>query len=372
MIAQKICRLLVAALTLTAVPAGAQTADPPTGLSGYMDFNYTKPQFGDGVLDFHRFVLLVTHRFSDRLRFVGELELEHAFVEGLEPGGELELEQAYLDFLLTRAFNVRAGMMLVPIGILNERHEPPVFYGVHRPLVDTVLVPTTWFETGAGVHGEIGQGWRYRAYVMAPLNAAEFNADEVLRGGRQKGSQANAGRAAVTGRLEYVGVRGLTAGASFWRGDSGFEFRPRFDVPTRVVEADARFARDRLELRAQFVRVGIDHADLLNQALAIRIGIDPNIARVAQGWYAEAGYRVVASAPWGELGVFARYEDVDTQHRMPAGATPLDEFVRSSWTTGVTLWPEPDVAIKVDYTWLRSRGPFPAPDAFAIGVGWWF
>jgi hypothetical protein len=363
------------AILFTAATATAQTAPPvesPTGLSGYMDVNYTKRQFEDGVLDFHRFVLLVTHRFSDRLRFVGELELEHAFVEGLEPGGELELEQAYIDFLLTRAFNVRAGMMLVPIGILNERHEPPVFYGVHRPLVDTVIVPTTWFETGAGVHGELGHGWRYRAYVMAPLNAAEFTADEVLRGGRQKGSQANAGRPAVTGRLEYVGIRGLTTGVSFWSGRSGFEFRPRFDVPTRVLEADARYSRDRLELRGQFARVTVDNTAQLNQALAIRVGVDPNIPRVAQGWYLEAGYRAISGARWGELGVFARYENVDTQRRLPAGYLPLDEFRRSGWTTGVTLWPDPDVAVKVDYTWLRSRGPFPEPDAFAVGLGWWF
>ena len=136
-----------------------------------MEVHYNKPEFADGMLDFHRFVLLVTHQFSDRIRFVSELELEHAFVEGLEEAGELELEQAYVDFLLSRAFNVRAGMLLAPVGIINERHEPPVFYGVERPLADTVLIPTTWFDVGAGVHGEVGRGWRYRAYVMAPLDA---------------------------------------------------------------------------------------------------------------------------------------------------------------------------------------------------------
>ena len=140
-----------------------------------MDFHFNKREFEDGRLDFHRFVLLITHRFSDRIRFVSELELEHALVEGLEEAGELELEQAYVDFLLSRRFNVRAGMMLVPVGIINERHEPPVYYGVERPFVDTVIVPTTWFEVGAGVHGELGRGWRYRAYVMSPLNAREFS-----------------------------------------------------------------------------------------------------------------------------------------------------------------------------------------------------
>ena len=181
---------------LVAADAGAQTtpaapaAPPPertTAISGYMDFHFNKREFEDGRLDFHRFVLLITHRFSDRIRFVSELELEHALVEGLEEAGELELEQAYVDFLLTRGFNVRAGMLLVPVGIINERHEPPTYYGVERPFVDTVIVPTTWFDVGAGVHGELGRGWRYRAYVMSPLNAREFTAEEGLSGGMSEG-----------------------------------------------------------------------------------------------------------------------------------------------------------------------------------------
>ena len=383
LINQNFGRLAIAACLLVgaaAAPAYAQPAppppmrpaEPPTSLSGYMDANFTKREFEPAVLDFHRFVLLVTHRFSDRLRFVGELELEHALVEGLEEAGELELEQAYVDFLLRRAFNVRAGMMLVPVGIINERHEPPVFYGVHRPLVDTVIVPTTWFETGVGVHGEVGRGWRYRVYVMAPLNAAEFSAEEALRGGLQKGSRSNASRPAVTGRVEYVGLRGLTTGVSFWTGQSGFEFRPRFDVPVRVVEADARWTRDRLELRGQFAQIAIRNAGLLNEALALRIGVDPNIARTARGFYLEAGYRVIEGARWGDLGLFTRYENVDTQFRMPEGYTALPEFDRDGWTVGATFWPDPDVAIKADYTVLRSRSAFPASNTFALGLGWWF
>jgi hypothetical protein len=365
---------------VTAPHAAGQTApspppaapSPATGLSGYMDFHFNKPQFADGVLDFHRFVLLVTHRFSDRLRFVGELELEHAVVEGLEEKGELELEQAYLDFLVTRAFNIRAGMLLAPVGIINERHEPPVFYGVERPLVDTVIIPTTWFDAGAGVHGEVGRGWRYRAYVMAPLNAAEFDAEEGLREGRQQGSEANAGRIAVTGRVEYVGTPGLTAGLSFWSGRSGFEFRPAFDVPVRVVETDARYSRNRLELRGQFAHVTIDNADRLNDLGLLRTGVSPNVARVLRGFYLEGGYRLITGARFGELGVFTRYENVDTQFRMPPGYLPLKEFDRDAWTMGFTLWPDPDVAIKFDYTILRNRSPFTAPNVLNAGLGWWF
>lgn len=363
---------------LLGATAAAQTGSPPapeprTGISGYMEAHYNKPEFEDGRLDFHRFVLLVTHSFSDRLRFVGELELEHAFVEGLEEAGELELEQAYVDFLLDRSFNVRAGMMLMPVGIINERHEPPVFYGVERPFVDTVIVPTTWFEVGAGVHGEVGRGLRYRAFLTAPLNAAEFSAEEGLRDGRQKGAEANAGRLAATGRVELVSIPGLTLGASLWSGKSGFEFRPRFDVNVHVAEADARYARDRLELRGQFAQVWIDNAATLNQALAFRIGVDPNLPSAMRGFYAEGGYRFISGARIGDVGAFARYENFDTQFRMPDGYLPLRAFDRDALVVGATYWPEPDIAIKADVSWVRNRSSvIEAPNSWNLGIGWWF
>jgi hypothetical protein len=360
------------------VNAGAQTPETSsperaTALSGYMDFHFNKIEFEDGRLDFRRFVLLVTHNFSDRIRFVGELELEHALVEGLEDAGELELEQAYVDFLLSRGFNVRAGMVLMPVGIINERHEPPVFYGVERPFVDTVIVPTTWFEVGAGIHGEIGRGWRYRAFVTSPLNAREFSAGEGIREGRQKGAETNIGRPALTGRVEYVGLPGLTLGASVWTGRSGFEFRPRFEVPVTLGEADVRYSRDRLELRGQFAQVAIRNADQLNDAMGRAVGVNPNVARALRGFYTEAGYRVISGAALGDVGLFARYENFDTQYRMPAGYLPLEEFDRDALVFGVTYWPDPDVALKADYAAVRSRNStIVAPNSFNVGLGWWF
>ena len=365
-------------LVLLSAPVFAQATQkapekPRTALSGYMDFHFNNPEFSDAQLDFHRFVLLVTHSFSERIRFVGELELEHAVVEGLEEKGELELEQAYVDFLLSRSFNVRAGMMLMPIGIINERHEPPVYYGVERPFNDTVIIPTTWFEAGAGVHGELGRGWRYRAFIVAPLDAAEFSAEEGLREGRQKGSEANVGRPAVTGRVEYVAVRGLTLGASGWSGRSGFQFRPVFDVPVSLAEVDGRYSRRRLELRGQFSQVWIDNAGQLNEALALRVGVNPNIARVLRGFYGEAGYRAISNAAFGDVGAFVRYENFDTQFRMPTGYVGLPQFDRDAWVVGATYWPDPDVAVKFDYSLVRSRSSVvQAPDSFNVGLGWWF
>ena len=240
---------------------------------------------------------------------------------------------------------------------------------LRRLLCLALLVPAI----GAGVHGELGHGWRYRAFVTAPLNAAEFSAEEGIREGIQKGSEANIGRAALTGRVEYVGVRGLTAGASFWTGKSGFEFRPRFDVPVSVVEADVRYTRRRLELRGQFAHVSIDNAGALNDAIARTSGVNPNIASGLRGGYVEAGYRILEGWRAGDVGVFARYESYDTQYRMPAGYLPLEQFDRDAVVVGATYWPDPDIAVKVDYVIQRNQSAtIDAPNLFNVGLGWWF
>jgi hypothetical protein len=371
-----ILALLAFAGSAVAAQAPRAEAPPQTGpISGYMELHLNKPVDGSvepPVLDFHRFVLLLNHRFSDRLRFVGELELEHALVEGLEEKGELELEQAYIDMLFSPAFNVRAGMMLVPVGIINERHEPPVFHGVERPFVDTVIVPTTWFDVGAGIHGELGGRVRYRAYVMAPLDSAEFSAEEGLRGGAQKGSEAQVRNVAWTGRLEYIGVPGLQVGTSFWRGDSSVTL-PRTDTKVGVFEADARYRRRRFEGRAQYAHVFIGNADVLNDALGRLIGIDPNIASQLRGFYVEGAYRILPARFTHDLALFARYENFDTQFRMPVGSVRIPQFDRDAWVIGATYWLDPDVAIKTDYSHVRSASTVvPPPRTFNVGLGWWF
>jgi hypothetical protein len=361
-----------------AVSAAGQTASdtPRTGpISGYMEVHLNVPldrADGDPIADFHRFVLLFTHSFSDRLRFVGEVELEHALVEGLEEAGEVELEQAYIDVLIKPSFNLRGGMLLVPVGIINERHEPPVFQGVERPFVDTVIIPTTWFDVGAGAHGRIGAGLSYRAYVMAPLDATEFSADEGLRGGIQKGSEANVRNVALTGRVEFTQLRGLTVGVSGWRGDSGFNV-PRLNPVVGVAEVDARYRRRGWEARAQFARVFIGDAGPLNDALTLLIGVSPNVAEQLQGYYLEAR-KLFGLPKWGhEVAVFARYEDFDTQFRMPEGYEPIPEFNRRAVWVGGTYYLDPDVALKFDYTHQMNDGTIRrAPRTINVGLGWWF
>jgi hypothetical protein len=368
--------LLCAGLVAIGAEASAQTPSRegvPT-LSGYMEVHLNKEQDLPAEADLHRFVLMVGHTFTDRLKFWSEVEIEHAFVEGDEESGEVAIEQAYVDLLLARRLAVRAGMVLVPVGIVNERHEPPTFHGVERTFVDTVIVPTTWRDVGVGVLGDLGRGFSYRTYLVPGLDATGFTAEEGIKDGRQQGGHADASDPAMTGRLEYRNV-GLTAGGSFWYGGSGFGLvRLDIDPPkVGVASLDARYRRDRHELRGQWSVVSISGAGDLNLALQAQTGINPNIASRLLGAYGEYAVRVSPDSWLHEVMLFGRYELFDTQNQMPEGFQPLEEFQRSAVVVGATYFPDPDVAFKVDFVRERNKSSFiSAPWRVNLGVGWWF
>ena len=203
-------------LIIQSTPANAQAAPPPREglptLSGYMEMHLNKVRDLPTVVDLHRFVLMVGHSFSDRLKFWSEVEVEHAFVEveGGEETGEVAIEQAYVDLMVNRRFNLRAGMVLVPVGIINERHEPPTFHGVERTFVTRWCADDVARYRG---HLAIGRGFSYHAYAVPELDAAGFTAEELPAAvSRQAGRRQRSGgdRPARMARL-------LTAGASLWR-----------------------------------------------------------------------------------------------------------------------------------------------------------
>ncbi len=350
-------------------PADEMTHVP---YSGYMEMHVNHDQINPTTLDFHRFVLLFGHGFGDRIRFWSELELEHAFVEGGEPSGELELEQAYLDFLIDPRFNFRAGIVLTPIGIINERHEPPAFHGVERPFVDTVVIPTTWFGGGAGFVGDLGRGLRYKTYVMSSLDGALFSAEEGLRDGRQKGFLENVRNLAWTGRLEYSPKPGLNLGTSFWTGETGFSFRD-LNARLRILEMDARYSLGRFEGRGQFVTTHLGDVVEMNQGIRRLVGINPNIASGMQGYYLEGAASLVPSHVRHDLVGFYRYESFDTQHRMPQGFFPLEKFDRSAHIFGLSYFPHQDIVFKLDYNVMNNASEIiEALNRWNFGIGWWF
>lgn len=341
-------------------------------VAGYMEAHFNKLKGEPGELDFHRFVLLFGHSFSDRIKFWSELEFEHSLVEGGEESGEVALEQAYLDFLVKPYLNFRAGMLLAPVGLINERHEPPSFNGVERPFVETFIIPSTWRDIGAGITGDLGRGFRYRGYVMGALDATGFNAEEGLREGRTGGFESSFRNPAKVLRLEYSGVRRMTLGASVYSGHTGFNLEtvnPRVDI----FSFDGRFSRSRFDVRGLFANVWVDRAAELNRALQRDFGFNPNIGSQMRGYYLEPAVHVLPRRTRHDLILFTRYEKYNTQHKMPNGFLPLPQFDRSAWFVGATFKPNADVAIKFDYSFNRNASRVIKPlDGINVGVGWWF
>jgi hypothetical protein len=351
------------------VPADEETRLP---VAGYMDFHVNKDRGQPFRPDFHRFVLLFGHSFSSRIKFWSEVEIEHAIVEGGEETGELAVEQAYLDFLIKPAFNLRAGMVLTPIGIVNERHEPPSFNGVERPFVETLIIPTTWRELGIGATGDLGRGFRYRAYLLSALDARRFDGEFGISAAKTNGFDASFRNPAKAARLEYAGIRRMLIGASLYTGRAGFTL-PGLNPGVTIADLDGRFSRGRFDLRGLFVNTWVTRAADLNRRLAFQTGVNPNVASQMRGWYVEPALHLFPRRARADVIAFTRYERYNTQQRMPAGFVPLPQFDRSSWVTGLTYKPHADVAVKFDYVFNRNRSAVVRPvDGVNFGIGWWF
>ncbi len=311
-----------------------------TRVGGYGELHYNNLDAEDSnrdlkEADFHRFVLFVNHEFNDRMRFFSEWEIEHALVKDTadgSSGGEVEIEQAFIEYDLDARHQARTGLMLLPIGLLNETHEPDTFYGVERNDVENVIVPTTWWEAGVGIGGRYGNGlsWDLVGHTGLAMPTTGSSAFRV-RSGRQKVSNAVAEDLAVTGRIKYTGIPGLELAASLqYQGDvsqaSGDGLEDGLLLETHVA-----YRRGGFGLRALYARWDFDGS------LVKAAGADEQ-----EGWYVEPSYRFAnIDLPFGgDVGVYARYQDVE-------GARTQDRF--NQWEAGVNYWPAPRVVLKLDY-----------------------
>ncbi len=321
-------------------------------------------------IDLLRAVLYTGYKFNDRVIFNSELEVEHA---NTEKGGEVEIEFAYLDFLSRPSFNVRAGLMLMPVGLVNELHEPTAFLGARRPDVDRVIIPTTWSEAGAGIFGDVGR-FSYRAYLVSGMNSEEFSGSGI-REGRQAGANALASDFAVVGRLDYHPAAGVIVGGSLYTGNSaqgretpdGRSFDARVTLGEVHVDAKMRGVL----LRGLWASGSIGDAAEIN--LANGLAGHDSVGKEFGGWYAEAGFDLASVMALGDdsLIPFLRYESYDTQKSVPTGDSRDPEHDASVLTTGFSWKPIPQTVIKVDYQ-NRDNAENTAVDQFNVALGYVF
>jgi hypothetical protein len=362
-------------------PLGGAPVLSGTAVGGYGELTLNAPSVGPAVVDLRRFVLFVGHNFTDRIRFYSEVEVEHA-VSSADDAGEVEIEQAYLDGLITRRFNLRAGLILMPVGIINIYHEPPTFNGVDRPGVDTLVIPSTWREPGFGIFGELTTGLSYQLFLINGMNANGFTAEAAVADGHQEAMLAAARDFGAVGRLSYEPLLATVVGASGYFATSGNSLRSTVGrVPVGLFEIDARTRYRGFSARAEFAMLFIGDTAALNQALMAAAPADASVpvAKRSQGGYLEVGYdvlRLIAPACDQSVTVFGRYDYVNTQASVAqasidAGFTPNNAFIRHSLTFGLVYRPIPQIAIKGDYI----RHEFGAGAGFnelAAGLAWMF
>ena len=355
-------------------PAASRVFGLTRGLSigGYGELNYVN-NVADGsspaVADALRVVTYIGYKFSEDITFNSEIELEHAFVEGGE-GGEVALEFASVDFGWKPELNFRAGLLLAPMGFINEVHEPPYFYGVFRPLTERVLLPATWREIGAGAFGKIGEQVEYRAYVMAGFNAEGFSSSGI-RGGRQGGSESLAENLAFVGRVDVTPdlLPGLDFGGSFYMGKAD-QNQGLPETKLWILEGHAQYRRGPFHTRALFAYTDIDNAGALSTALGT--AVDESIAQSLLGGYVEAAYDVwpliFGESDERALEPFVRLEYIDTQHNVAAGFVEDQNLAYSVLSTGVSYFPHPNVVLKAEYRNQNARAG-KRPDEIALGLG---
>mgnify|MGYP002700139690 FL=1 len=321
-----------------------------TTVGGYGEHHFNRFEDSEDKIDAHRFVLYFGHQFTDNLRFFSEFELEHGLAgNGDDKPGEVELEQAYIEWDYTQNHSVQFGQFLIPVGIMNETHEPDTFYGTERNLVEKNIIPATWWETGIQLKGELAPGLSYNAGIHSGLAIDIDGGDYKIRDGRQKSAKAVAEDLAYTARLKYTGIAGLELGATVQYQEDLTQGQ-QSNASALLTEVHAAYQTGPFSVRALWAEWDIDGDQF--EAL----GADSQ-----EGWYVEPSYKITE-----KLGAFVRYSEYNNK----AGISSSNET--EVWEYGVNYWLHPQVVLKADYTDYVSESSGSDKDALNLGVGWSF
>lgn len=319
-----------------------------TTIGGYAEHHFNHFKNSDDKIDAHRFVLFVSHEFSDKVSFFSELELEHS-LSGEGKPGEMELEQAYIHWQYTHHHALIMGQFLIPVGIMNETHEPDTFYGVERNGVEKNIIPATWWETGAMLQGEIAKGLSYNLALHSGLKVKPAqNSLGSIRSGRQKSAKATAEDWAYTGRLRYR-HRGLDVAATYQYQQDISQGSSSENNSATLLSLYADYQLGGFDLRALWASWDIDGK------IPAASGQDEQT-----GYYIEAGYKIMPN-----LGFFLRLAEYDNQ----AGDNNASEVEVT--TVGANYWLVDNVAIKIDYQDVDAS-PSGGKDSINLGIGWSF
>lgn len=354
-------------------------------VGGYGEVHYNQPldgsTYNNGKLDVHRVVMLFGYNFTDKTQFITELEFEHV--------KEVYVEQAFLQYKLNSFLNFRGGLMLVPMGIINEYHEPTTFNGVERPTIDNKITPTTWREVGFGISGNIlPVSLKYQAYIINGVNgyngSAKLNGGNGLRSGRQIGAESYISSPNFTGKVEYYGIRGLNIGLSGYFGktqstlydgiekkdDAALAMADSSVVGVSMLGLDARYNISGLQLRGQFYYTSLSNSAQYNEFTASDDNTFNNLGSSMVGYYAEAGYNVLRTFQTDkQLVPFVRYEFLNTHNSVENNISKNPSYEKNIVTTGLTLALTKGAVVKADVQFVKDAATNKYAQTYNAGVG---
>jgi hypothetical protein len=364
----------------TSGPAGTTKPDRVKVFGyGEMHLNHRPGDQGVTKIDQHRFVIGIQALLTDWIHLNAEIDFEHA-------AQELEFELAYLDFLIDEKLNARAGVMLLPVGFLNEFHEPTLFWSVERPDLQKNVIPTTWSGAGAGVFGTPIEGLNYRLYVVNAVQSisdgtdqGQFKGSSGIRSGRQQLDETLAENWAVTGRLEYSKLYpGLQLGFSFYTGNTTHGIIDE-GGQTTLLEGDVKYRWKWFEMNSTVVNIDISDAGAINDFAFNQGNADGIVADNIFGWNVQAGVhlpQLLGMSTSQDLIPFFLYENYDTQDSVPTDCA-VANCVKDPhndvevFTAGLSYMPVQNVALKTDWQ-HRKFGDNTSDDQINVGIAYMY
>ncbi len=396
-------KLLLFGLLLSALTISAQDVDsvkniyinsvekmlddkPGLGIGGYGEVHYNQPINSNakslGTLDVHRMIMFLGYNFSNKTQFVSEIEFEYA--------KELWVEQMFLQHKINKYLNFRAGLLLIPMGIINEYHEPTTFNGVERPIIDNKIAPSTWREIGFGFSGNVLQAkTKYQLYVVNGLNGYDnnvglFSGSKTLREGRQKGSKAYFSSPSFTSKIEFYGIKNMNIGVSGFFGKSQSRLYNNLHndstvliqkadssiVNIAMVGADIRYKLKGIKLTGQLYYTQIGNTEQYNKFTS-QNGKYNDLGSAMIGYYGEIGYNVSQTVKniKSELMPFVRYEVYNTHQSVENIISKNDKYNNTVITTGLTYTLVKGAVLKADMQFSKSKADEKYSKVFNAGFG---
>ena len=329
-----------------------------TSLGGYVEGN-TNYFVEEGVtegfsMELRRFNIFLYSAISSRVRFLSELEFEH----GTE---EIALETALVDFQFRPSLVLRAGIILLPIGYLNQNHDSPKWDFVDRPLVTTDIIPSTLSEVGAGVYGRGGRGsllFSYDIYLTNGLGqfvvGNEFGRTDIASGkSEEQFKEDNNGSPAISGRFGLLRTGIGEVGLSYYGG-----FYNSFIVEGQEVD-DRRW----LGITALDFGVSLGPADVRGELAYAQIDVPPGMSEVfgdrQWGGYLDvvvplwrpdfSGYRDASFA----LGLRLERVDYNRGRFSSTGGKIMDDV--TALVPGISFRPTPGTVFRANYRYQWTR-----------------